>query len=605
MRLKEVVIKNFRGYREETRVPIDPNITCITGKNDAGKSSILEALDIFFDGGEVTIERDDFNVAEPDGVVEIRCIFELVIPKVADEESLTDVLTIEHLLNDSGELEILKRYKRGAKEPSVSFICNHPGAEGFKDLHLLSIEELKKRAKLFRVEKSEISDARRSAAWRSAIWSKSDDLDKQKTELSSDQFSADSKTITTKVLSRLPLFALFKSDNENRDNAAHAKEPLQAAVKQAQEELRAEIEKLKDEIQARVLERAEKTIEKLREMDESLASKLVPRFKKNPTWSFDFTLEDEHGIPINKRGSGFRRLILLNFFRAEAERKVSKENARAVIYAIEEPETSQHPSNQELLIESLNRIGAKDGAQVIITTHVPALASMVPVDGLRLVEETDGRKSVRHGNDDVLAAIAQSLGVLVDPLATDARGLILVEGVSDVVFLRHAAEVLKRAGQIHATLDEKRIFILSIGGCDNLKKWKAERLADQFGIPWGILLDSDVGTDEESKNRTKIEQLRRNGKKAYLTRKREAENYILPEVVEPFIKDGSSFEFGDTDDAKKLINRVTGTPINKVLETFWSEMNAEQIRQSERYIDENGNERFELTEMLEDFLQMV
>jgi len=40
-------------------VPIDPNVTGITGKNDAGKSSILEALDIFFEGGEITLEKDD------------------------------------------------------------------------------------------------------------------------------------------------------------------------------------------------------------------------------------------------------------------------------------------------------------------------------------------------------------------------------------------------------------------------------------------------------------------------------------------------------------------------------------------------------------------
>jgi putative ATP-dependent endonuclease of OLD family len=59
MRLKEVSIINFRGYRSETRVPIDPNVTGITGKNDAGKSSILEALDIFFEGGEITLEKDD------------------------------------------------------------------------------------------------------------------------------------------------------------------------------------------------------------------------------------------------------------------------------------------------------------------------------------------------------------------------------------------------------------------------------------------------------------------------------------------------------------------------------------------------------------------
>jgi putative ATP-dependent endonuclease of OLD family len=47
MKLKEVIIKNFRGYSHETRIRIDA-ITALIGKNDVGKSTILEALDIFF-----------------------------------------------------------------------------------------------------------------------------------------------------------------------------------------------------------------------------------------------------------------------------------------------------------------------------------------------------------------------------------------------------------------------------------------------------------------------------------------------------------------------------------------------------------------------------
>ena len=43
-------------------------------------------------------------------------------------------------------------------------------------------------------------------------------------------------------------------------------------------------------------------------------------------------------IPINKRGSGVKRLILFKFFRAEAERRLQESNTTSIIYAIEEPE---------------------------------------------------------------------------------------------------------------------------------------------------------------------------------------------------------------------------------------------------------------------------
>lgn len=46
MILEVVKIKNFRGYRTETIIPIS-NLTAFIGKNDVGKSSVLEALEIF------------------------------------------------------------------------------------------------------------------------------------------------------------------------------------------------------------------------------------------------------------------------------------------------------------------------------------------------------------------------------------------------------------------------------------------------------------------------------------------------------------------------------------------------------------------------------
>lgn len=604
MHLKEVGIKNFRGFKNEIRVPIDANVTGITGKNDVGKTSILEALDIFFEGGEVVIDKDDFNVAEPEGVVEIRCIFENPPIEILLDETNKTTLAAEYLLNSDGQLEILKRYKRSSKEPAIFIVANHPSAANFDDLHTLKIADLKKRGAEVGVIADDIADARKSALWRGAIWIKATDLNKQLRELEISKFAADSKDIQDKLFKHLPLFALFKSDRESKDNDPQAKNPLQAAVKQAQEELRVDIEKIQNEIQKRVLERAAKTLEKIKEMDASLASQLVPRFKKAPTWTFDFALDGEDDIPINKRGSGVRRLILLNFFRAEAERKVADKNAPSVIYAFEEPETSQHPSNQEMLVRALVQVAKHDNCQVLVTTHVPALAGLLPVAGLRLVEKSAMGRSIYHGDDTVVERIAQSLGVLIDPRASRAKALLLVEGPGDVSFIRHTAEQLKAGGYIPATLEEKDILPVSIGGCDLLKHWIAKRIAEQFNIPWALLLDSDLGTSKASQNLAQVQQARAANKKAYVTRKREPENYILPEVVTPYFTGGSSATWTDTSDAKKDISSATSKGESEVLDFFWTKMNAEQIRRAESYTD-NGIVRYEFTEILIDLLTLV
>lgn len=604
MRLKEVGIKNFRGFRDEIRIPVDANVTGVTGKNDAGKSSILEALDIFFDGGETSIEKDDFNVSDPDGFIEIRCVFDDLPSEILLDEANVTTLASEHLLNISGELEILKRYKKSSKDPVIYIVANHPSAPLFNDLHTLKIADLKLRAGQVGVAAGDVADARKSALWRASIWDKAPELIKIQHELEISKFATDSKEIKDKLFKQLPLFALFKSDRESKDNDPQAKNPLQAAVKQAQEELKADIERIQNEVQNRVLERANKTLEKLKEMDPDLASQLIPRFKKSPTWTFDFALDGEDNIPINKRGSGVRRLILLNFFRAEAERKITDLNAPSVIYAFEEPETSQHPSNQEMLVKALVEVGNRDKNQVLLTTHVPALAGLLPINGLRFLQKTATGRSVEFGSDEVLERIARSLGVLIDPLASRAKALVLVEGPGDVVFLRHTAEQLKAGGHIPATLEEKEILSVSIGGCGLLKHWIAKRIADQFNIPWAILLDSDAGTPESAKNVKQIEDVRASGKKAYTTRKREPENYILHEVIAPHIMGGAILMFTDTCDAKREISIATSKAQSEILEFFWLKMNAEQIRKSERFTD-NGVERFEFSEILADFLTMV
>ena len=47
MFLREVVLQNFRGYKNQHRIPID-QLTAFIGKNDVGKSSIFDALAVFF-----------------------------------------------------------------------------------------------------------------------------------------------------------------------------------------------------------------------------------------------------------------------------------------------------------------------------------------------------------------------------------------------------------------------------------------------------------------------------------------------------------------------------------------------------------------------------
>lgn len=60
MNLKQLKIQNFRCYRDSVSIDFD-SLTAIIGRNDAGKSTILEALEIFFNNDTVSIDREDLN----------------------------------------------------------------------------------------------------------------------------------------------------------------------------------------------------------------------------------------------------------------------------------------------------------------------------------------------------------------------------------------------------------------------------------------------------------------------------------------------------------------------------------------------------------------
>ena len=63
MKIDSIKIKNFRGYKDETKIELN-DLTVFVGKNDIGKSTILEALDIFFNDGKgvIKLDKTDVNV---------------------------------------------------------------------------------------------------------------------------------------------------------------------------------------------------------------------------------------------------------------------------------------------------------------------------------------------------------------------------------------------------------------------------------------------------------------------------------------------------------------------------------------------------------------
>ncbi|WP_193210087.1 ATP-dependent nuclease, partial [Aliarcobacter butzleri] len=111
MILKSLILKNFRAYKD-IKVNFDENMNVIIGQNDVGKSTILEALDIFFGQEVIKIDITDFNKDKEGDKIVIGVEFEVDdnLKVVIDTTNPTN-LKDEFLLNENGFLEILKEYE--------------------------------------------------------------------------------------------------------------------------------------------------------------------------------------------------------------------------------------------------------------------------------------------------------------------------------------------------------------------------------------------------------------------------------------------------------------------------------------------------------------
>lgn len=599
MKLESLTLKNFRAYKGEVKIRIS-DLTAFIGKNDIGKSSILEALDIFFNNDAITCSSDDKCIDAEGTEFEISCSFSKFPSEIVIDATASTSLESEYLLNSDGQLEIKKIYPCNlAKIKEKTMIhCIHPSAEGCKDLLLLKRPELKKRADGLGVN-SDTYNASISSQIRKAIWNHVRALNLVEQEIQVD--AEDVKAIYTSLSKYLPTYALFQSDRTSRDDDKEVTDPMKLAINQALVEQTAAIEQIKDAVRESALATACRTLAKLNEMAPDIAKSLIPEFKAEPKFDsqFKLTIKSDNDIPLNRRGSGVRRLVLLNFFRAEAEKRMQASIKDSIIYAFEEPETSQHPNHQRMLLDAFLALSNTPNCQIILTTHTPSIGGLLPIESLRYVTEKDGARTVEDNEASVLDAICQSLGILPEPFSSKASAVILVEGKSDITFLNHICKLYKGAGYIDTTFQDKNMAIVPTGGCDNLKHWYTMKIIDQFGLPWCVLLDSDIGSQEFEKNQRIVNKLREKGIKAYSTRKREPENYIDIEHLRNY-----KTPFLDTDDAKCLIAGAEHMKKDDILEIIWPRMTFEQVRMSERYFD-GGNEKFEFFDIINDFLSIV
>jgi len=207
----------------------------------------------------------------------------------------------------------------------------------------------------------------------------------------------------------------------------------------------------------------------------------------------------------------------------------------------------------------------------LLTTHVPGLAELVPVNCIRHVQiAEDGSRRVEAGTDETLKEVADDLGVLPDHRV---EAFVCVEGPHDVSLLYSLADLFLSAGLDEAIdlAGDPRVVVFPLGG-STLRDWVNAQYLKPLGKPEVHIYDR--GREEPPEYRATADKVNSRGdrSRAFLTSKAEAENYLHRDAIKVVL--GIEVEVTDDNDVSLEVARVTheigGSP------HAWDELSAEK-----------------------------
>lgn len=549
MRLVKAVISNFRGIQGPTEITFN-NFNTIVGKNDAGKSTILKALNVFLN--EVPFNKDDINVFA-DTNVTIELYF-----KVDDENQIIryddeTIFVLKEILSEDGLLRIKKVWDiTRARITSETYIYRKIyETNDYLLLNKEDILELCNQLGIINEEEIEYKKIRIRLAHKLETMATPFYYDYEKLLTSG---KSKSKMLNDCLKNVLPKFEYFPADTSLSDSDTAIQNFFK---KLAQSTIDQELNKT--EIEAPIRNKLQSVFSKITDK----INGIVPEEEKvEPEIKFDWTklvqatfksTNEEGSIPLSSRGDGFRRITMMSYFEYLAEQDASEQ--QNIIFGFEEPETFLHPSAQENLFDKL--VGMSDnGYQIIITTHSPIIVANSKQSDLIHILKADKEYKVNLNIEDI-KDIALDLGITIDnqfiTLFDRAKVLFLVEGIDDVHAFIHISNLYKENGLIDYTLEELGITLIPVGGCDSIKHWVTLDLLKTLDKPFFIYLDSDKESEDgNSPNKEKLIDFGFIENEDFLvTAKRELENYIPYSALNRLVP-GCDIEYGDWDDVKKI-----------------------------------------------------
>lgn len=240
-----------------------------------------------------------------------------------------------------------------------------------------------------------------------------------------------------------------------------------------------------------------------------------------------YNKERDVAIPVEHLGKGMRSIYMLSLLEAY----INEPSTIPCIVMVEEPELFLHPELQKIASEVLYRLSRKN--QVIFSTHSPNL--------LFNFNQRQIRQIVLNRNCESQVQEKTDLGMILDDLGYTANDLLNV----DFVFIVEGKQDKNRLPLLlNRYYTEMRIAIITTNSCTNIKTYANLKYMNQIYLKHQFLMirDGDGKNPEElglslckyydQRNLEDIDQLPKVTRKNVLILKYYSfENYFLNPIV--------------------------------------------------------------------------
>ncbi len=249
-------------------------------------------------------------------------------------------------------------------------------------------------------------------------------------------------------------------------------------------------------------------IKKLNNTLEKSIKQLIPEIRKvEIDWTLDVLpradlgkviVDDGQETPLSLKGDGIKNLVQMAQLTNLAEKVDDKKedlNRRTRIFIIEEPESHLNSSYLHPLREKLKILANND--QLLITTHSPVFVEMYNRNSIRLVKE--GNATIPKAKTNV----AEALGIKIQENLRSNLIAIITESKKDILLIKKSFEISEGGREILQSID-----FISAEGASKIINMKSS--IDTLYEHIFILLDNDHEGKEALKNLTKFGSLKSN-----------------------------------------------------------------------------------------------